>query len=175
LTGTSLPGASPQIPPPHPQGYTLQRAKTPGHQINATGWSPSFSWTAGGIISTLDDMLTYTRALGTGQGLLSPAAQAMRLASVPPPAGYGLALVCQDGWVGHTGELPGFNTAAYYDTKADTTIVVMTNSDISSGKCNESPTLIDNPTNLPCASPARRVITAVSEALGRKYDPPPSQ
>ena len=44
---------------------------------------------------------------------------------------------CVDGWVGHTGELPGYNTSVFYDTTTDTTVIVQTNSDIPSGDCPE--------------------------------------
>lgn len=175
LTETSLPDVSLEIPAPHPQGYTLQGAKEPGVPINATNWSPSFGWTAGGMISTLGDILTYNRALGTGQGLLSPETQVERLTSWPEPTGYGIALGCFDGWVGHTGELPGFNTSQFYDTTTDTSVVVMVNSDIASGGCTESPTLSDNPSDLPCSAPATRVFVGLSEALGHPFQPPPAR
>jgi D-alanyl-D-alanine carboxypeptidase len=168
LTGTSLPHASAEIPSPHPQGYTSQGT---GQPVNATAWSPSFGWTAGAMISDLEDLLTYTRALGTGQGLLSPAAQILRLQSMQPLSGYGWALHCVGGWVGHTGKLPGFNTTAYYDTTTDTSVVVMVNSDIPSGNCPEPPTLTDRVVQLACASPATQVFTALSETLGHKFDP----
>jgi D-alanyl-D-alanine carboxypeptidase len=175
LADTSLPDVSPAIPEPHPQGYTLQGAQTPGEPLNATNWSPSFGWTAGGMISNLDNMLTYNRALGTGQGLLSEQSQIARLTSFPEPAGYGFALGCVDGWVGHTGELPGFNTALYYDTATDTSVVVLVNSDIASGACSESPTLTDTPTDVPCSSPATRVFVGLSEALGHPFQPLPAK
>jgi hypothetical protein len=41
---------------------------------------------------------------------------------------------CADGWVGHGGTLPGYNTQLYYDTTTDSTVAVMVNSDIASGK-----------------------------------------
>jgi D-alanyl-D-alanine carboxypeptidase len=175
LTNTTFPTVSPAIPDPHPQGYTLQGSGTPAHPANATNWSPSFGWTAGGVISTLQDMLVYDRALGTGQGLLEPTTQTERLDSFPKPAGYGLALGCIDGWVGHTGELPGFNTALYYDTTTDTSVVAMVNSDIPSGNCSESPTLTDNPTDLPCSSPATRMFVGLSKALGHTFEPRPAK
>lgn len=175
MTATSLPEVSLEIPQPHPQGYTLQGAKEPGQPLNATNWSPSFGWTAGGMISTLRDLLIYNRALGTGQGLLDPAMQVQRLQSFPVPAGYGFALGCIDGWIGHTGELPGFNTALYYDTTTDTSVVVMVNSDIASGDCPESPVLSDNPSDRPCSAPATRVFVGLSEALGHPFQPLPAQ
>jgi Biotin-requiring enzyme/Beta-lactamase len=65
-------------------------------------------------------------------------------------------LGCIGGWVGHTGERPGFNTIVYYDTTTDTSVVVLVNSDIPSGKCSDSTTLSDNQTEFPCSSPSRR-------------------
>lgn len=72
LTNTSFPDTSPVIPDPHPQGYTLQGGAEPDDPTNATDWNPSFGWTAGGMISTLEDLLVYDRALGTGQGSCHP-------------------------------------------------------------------------------------------------------
>jgi D-alanyl-D-alanine carboxypeptidase len=175
LAGTSLPDASADLPSPHPQGYTLQNAKTAGEPVDATNWNPSFGWTAGAMISTLADMLTYTRALGTGQGLLSAQGQIQRLESFQASSGHGLALYCSGGWVGHTGELPGFSSNAFYDTTTDTTVVVMLNSDIPSGNCGESPRPTDNPARVACSSAASRIFTGLSEALGHRYDPPPNR
>lgn len=173
LDQTSWPGTSTAIPAPFPQGFTLQGSGTPSHPANATHWNPSWGNTAGELISNLDDLLTYGRALGTGQGLLDPATQRERLTSFPGAAGYGLALGCVDGWVGHSGELPGYNTSVFYDTTTDTTVIVQANSDIASGNCPESPTLTDDPRELPCAAPATRVFVALSTALGHTFTPPP--
>jgi D-alanyl-D-alanine carboxypeptidase len=172
MAQTSWPGISPAIPEAHPQGYTLQgNTATPANPSNATNWNPSWGFTAGEVISTVDDLLVYGRALGTGQGLLGPAAQAERLNSIPGPKGYGLAIGCIDGWVGHTGELPGFNTSVFYDTTTDSTVIVETNSDIASGDCPESPTLTDDPHNATCSSPATRMFVALSTALGHTFTP----
>ena len=45
------------------------------------------------------------------------------------------------GWLGHTGELPGYNTAAYYLPEKKAVIVVMVNSDIPVGKANPAPAI----------------------------------
>src|SRR3712207_1256770 len=64
LQQTSFPDAADQsLPEPHAQGYTLQ-GQDDGEPINATDWNPSWGWTAGGMISTVDDLLIYGRALG---------------------------------------------------------------------------------------------------------------
>ena len=180
LQQTSFPNADPAFPDPHPQGYTLQ-GQADGEVGNATDWNPSWGWTAGGMISTVDDLLVYGRALGTGEGLLPPELQAQRLNSFPgdevPPnsaeRAYGLGLGREYGWLGHTGELPGFNTAVYYHPELDATVVVEVNSDIPSGDCPpDRPTMTDAPhEDIPCADPAVRIFGALAEALGEPFGP----
>jgi D-alanyl-D-alanine carboxypeptidase len=181
LQQTSFPDAAdPSLPDPHPQGYTLQ-GQDDGEPLNAADWNPSWGWTAGAMISTVDDLLIYGRALGTGEGLLPPEQQAERLNSFPgdevPPnsaeRAYGLGLGREYGWVGHTGELPGYNTAVYYHPELDATVVVEVNSDIPSGDCPpDKPTMTDAPQeNIPCADPAVRIFGALAEALGQPFGP----
>jgi D-alanyl-D-alanine carboxypeptidase len=79
---------------------------------------------------------------------------------------------CVDGWVGHTGELPGYNTALYYNTAADLAVVVQTNSDIASGNCKDDPTLASDPRKAVCSAPAKRVFTALAEALSHPFKGP---
>ena len=169
LTNTSWPGDSIEIPTPFAQGFTLQGdfAK-PDAPSNATHWNPSWGWTAGELISNIDDLLVYARALGTGHGLLGAAAQKERL-TFPAAGGYGIGVGCVGGWVGHTGELPGYNTTLYYDTAADIAVAVQTNSDIASGDCKDEPTLTDNPRDPVCSAPAKRVFAAVAKALGHPF------
>ena len=169
LTNTSWPGDSIDMPTPFAQGFTLQGdfAK-PDAPSNATHWNPSWGWTAGELISNIDDLLVYARALGTGHGLLGKAAQEERL-TFPAAGGYGIGMGCVGGWVGHTGELPGYNTTLYYNTGADLTVVVQTNSDIASGDCKDEPTLTDNPRDAFCSAPAKRVFAAVAKALGQPF------
>lgn len=171
LDNTVWPGESTALPKPFAQGYTLQGdVAKPDAPSNATHWNPAWGWTAGELISTIDDLLVYGRALGTGQGVLKSAAQTERLSSFPGAAGYGIGMGCVDGWVGHTGELPGYNTSLFYDTTTDTIVAVQTNSDIASGDCpTNTPTLTDNSTELACSSPATRIFHAVAEALGHPF------
>jgi D-alanyl-D-alanine carboxypeptidase len=173
LKSTSWPGETTEMPAPYAQGFTLQGDVKGTRPLNATHWNPAWGWTAGELISNMDDLLVYGRALGTGQGLLSPASQIARLTSFPEPAGYGIAMGCSGGWVGHTGELPGYNTTLFYDTQTDTTVAVQTNSDVASGNCKEEPLLDSDPRNAVCSSPAVRVFVALSTALGRTFTPPP--
>ena len=82
---------------------------------------------------------------------------------------------CIDGWFGHSGELPGYNTSVFYDTTSDTVVIVQTNSDIASGDCPQSPTLTDDPRDAVCASPATRMFVALSTVLGHPFTPNPQQ
>ena len=176
LLNTSWPGQSTKMPEPYAEGFTLQgNFAKPDAPSNATFWNPAWGWTAGELISNMDDLLTYGRALGTGQGLLNPDTQEERLKSIPGAAGYGIAFGCIDGWVGHTGELPGYNTTVYYHAASDITVVVQTNSDIASGNCAESLTLPNDPRDSVCSSPATRIFAAITEALGHKFTPLPAR
>jgi D-alanyl-D-alanine carboxypeptidase len=179
LQGTSFPDADPSLPDPHAQGYTLQ-GQSGGEPVDATNWNPSWAWTAGAMISTVEDLLVYGRVLGTGEGLLSPEQQAQRLDSfvsdVPPlnqsplngDLGYGIGLMNDHGWIGHDGELPGYNTYLLYHPELDATVAVAVNSDISSGDCPEDkPTMTDGPRGIPCDDPADRIFRALAEALGK--------
>jgi D-alanyl-D-alanine carboxypeptidase len=179
LQGTSFPDADPSLPDPHAQGYTLQ-GQSGGEPVDATNWNPSWAWTAGAMISTVEDLLAYGRALGTGEGLLPPEQQAQRLDSfvsdLPPlnqsplngDLGYGIGLMNDQGWIGHNGELPGYNTYLLYHPELDATVAVAVNSDIPSGDCpDDKPTMTDGPRGIPCDDPADRIFRALAEALGK--------
>ncbi len=134
---TLSPGSSNALQAPYLRGVTLQAY--PEDTIkDATDWNPSWGFSAGDMISTLDDLRRWAVALGTGEGLVSAEMQKQREvsmnSSVPPnsPAmAYALGFGVSNGWVGHTGELPGFNTSIQYDPRTKTTVVVMVNSDIA--------------------------------------------
>jgi D-alanyl-D-alanine carboxypeptidase len=186
LEETSFPKTSSAIPEPYDRGYTLQGKSSGSKPIDSTHWSPSEAWTAGEMISTVDDLLVYGRALGTGKDLLSPQAQKERLDSfvddVPPlnrpplegDLAYGIGLGKDHGWVGHNGEIPGYNTYLFYHPDIDAVLVVLVNSDISSGKCpKEVPIMKVWPRTVPCELPADRIFEALAEALGKPSPSPP--
>lgn len=140
MTGTSLPVLdNAAIAPPHPRGYMFGTnvgsnppacdAATAGRH-DVTQASPSWTWAAGGAISTLADLKIWARALAKGT-LLSPATQAQRLQALPmaPPApfAYGLNVANLGGIIGHDGALPGFQSFVGYVPARDATIVVLAN------------------------------------------------
>ena len=135
MSQTSFPGSSPELPQPHLGGVTNQ---PDGVVRNATDWNPSWTFTAGGMISTLDDMRTWTVALGTGGGLISEEMQRQRedstTSTVPPndpELSYALGFFVDRGWWGHNGALPGFTSYAVYHPQRQTSVVVFVNSDIT--------------------------------------------
>jgi D-alanyl-D-alanine carboxypeptidase len=136
MDSTSFPAGSAALPSPHLAGITEQ-GQPDGEIAVATDWSPSGAFTAGEVISTLDDLEKWGHALFTGEGILTPEMQQVRRDSIltsPPPntatAGYGIALGNRNGWWGHTGEIPGYNTALFHNYESETTIIVVVNSDI---------------------------------------------
>ncbi|MFB6616850.1 serine hydrolase domain-containing protein [Streptomyces sp. NPDC085524] len=118
------------FPDPHPQGYTDQSAT--GKVVISTDWNPSWAWAAGAMISDLLDLRSWARTLATGS-LLTPATQAERLKTTPmdiPGAGYGLGIFDVQGWIGHNGSLPGYESLTMYLPQYQATLVVLLNTDI---------------------------------------------
>lgn len=168
MTQTSFPGLSADLPKPHLDGITEQ-GKPEGQAKDATYWNPSWGFTAGEMISTLDDLRVWTVALGTGAGLVSEAMQAERekstLSTVPPnnvEQTYALGFFTRYGWWGHNGSLPGYTTFAAYQPNSKTSIVVMVNSDITS---EQQPTA-------PADLVARAMMSELADA--GLVPPPPS-
>jgi D-alanyl-D-alanine carboxypeptidase len=58
-----------------------------------------------------------------------------------PQRAYGLGIGIDHGWLGRSGELPGYNCGAYYLPEKKATVVVLVNSDIPIGKDNPMPVI----------------------------------
>lgn len=145
------------MPEPFARGYTLQGVND--SLKDATNWNPSWGYTAGQLVSNMEDLLTWAKALGTGK-LLSRASwdQRQNYAKVPPNTAtdhYGFAMGFSQGWAGHTGTLPGYNTSCFYFAKEDISVVVGVNTDIGTGPALPAPAIIHaiagvlTPNNLP--------------------------
>ena len=187
LEDTSFPEpADTSLPDPHDRGYTFYGQPSGGEPIDATNWSPSWSWAAGAMISTVDDLLAYGRALGTGEGQLSAAQQDKRLGSfvsdVPPlnqppfkgDLSYGIGLMNIQGWVGHSGNMPGYTTYLFYHPDLEAVMAVEVNTNILAGDCPEDMPTFDVEEDITCAAPTDRVFRALAEALGQPA-PVPAQ
>jgi D-alanyl-D-alanine carboxypeptidase len=135
MSDTTFAGGSTEIGDPHLDGLTNQN-QPPGQNVDSTHWNPSFAFTAGAVISTLDDLKKWGQALFTGEGVLDPATQQLRRDSIihdiPPntaTTGYGIGIGDRNGWWGHDGDIPGYNSVLFHNYDSDTTIIVLTNSD----------------------------------------------
>ncbi|MBS9375842.1 serine hydrolase domain-containing protein [Rhodococcus sp. B50] len=138
------------ITSPHLYGITEQ-GQPDGQTADATDWNPLWGWSAGAVISTVDNLELWGTALGTGEGILSPEMQQLRLDSflfdIPGATdtrAYGLGLGIENGWLGHTGELPGFNTYVGYLPERRAVVVAAVNSDIPTADGEEPVTPVAN-------------------------------
>jgi len=143
LTQTSWPVGG-ALPNPYAHGTTMQSIDD--KLSDATHRDPSWAFTAGELVSTMADLRTWVVSYTTGT-LVSPAMQKQRLTwmTMPPMTpehAYGIGIGIDHGWLGHTGELPGYNCSAHYLPEKKAVIVVMVNSDIPSGKANPAPSIM---------------------------------
>ena len=75
--------------------------------------TPTAFFTAGAMISDLMDVKTWLRALATGR-LLSPEMHKEQLTFTSPnTSGYGLGVMHGGIFIGHSGEITGYNSSAY--------------------------------------------------------------
>jgi D-alanyl-D-alanine carboxypeptidase len=154
MNQTSYPAGN-RLPRPSWNGYSIQGSQL-GNVLDATDWSPTFAAGAGQAISTLGDLHRWARAVGTG-ALLTPAAQHARLVRNPASAAGGraylFALGDTDGWLGHEGSIPGYNTELQYLPALNATIVVLVNTDISDADA---------------VTPASRIFAALARVIAPK-------
>lgn len=104
----------------------------PGVVDDTTHWNFSWAFSAGGFISTLDDLKVYARHLATGRGLLSRRMQRKRLTPVSTKLTglglrYGLGIARFGSYWGHNGIVPGYETMVVHSPSRRTTIVVLGN------------------------------------------------
>lgn len=121
LTGTLLPGQDPRLHGPHVHGHLRM---TDGSLRDVTVYNQSSSWGEGELVSTVDDLFRFQRALFSG-ALLPPHALD-KLFTLPPdsvrmldgtPARYSLGLqtatVNGVTFWGKTGETYGYRTRMF--------------------------------------------------------------
>lgn len=124
LHGTTFPEASSGIPSPRSRGYSLplgpQGEPLDGPLLDVTAQNPSWAWAAGALVSDLEGLTVFFRALLGGR-LLPPGLLAEMLSTVTVPPGsiplpmydrYGLGLLETETpagrLVGMVGGIPGF-------------------------------------------------------------------
>ncbi|WP_157253438.1 serine hydrolase domain-containing protein [Nonomuraea typhae] len=99
LQDTLLPGASPELPRPHPHGYFRYEDDGQWKVIDVTRQNPSMTAAAGDMISTTRDLHTFFSALNGGKLLPPKLLAEMRKPhpkSYGPFGGYGLGTYVQN-------------------------------------------------------------------------------
>jgi D-alanyl-D-alanine carboxypeptidase len=161
LRHTFLPEISPDISGYHAHGY-LPPSLTGGGYVDSTRISPTWAWAAGGLVSNVDDLRRFYRALLGGR-LLKPAQLAAMKDMVAAGDGlrYGLGLyrlttACGPIW-GNDGGIPGYVTIARNDATGRRGMAI--------GLATEPDEKMGLPFN-------RLLTVAACRALGK--EPPPS-
>jgi len=129
LENTSFPDNR-DITGEHGHGYMTDGESGELEDITST-FDPSLAWAAGAMISNLDDLETWARALAGGD-LLGEEAQKERLSWVDAEMGglsfqYGLGIGHVEEFVGHGGDVPGYSSSIFYNPDEDATVVVLFN------------------------------------------------
>ncbi|MEJ3405723.1 serine hydrolase domain-containing protein [Rathayibacter sp. YIM 133350] len=137
LNGTAFPDAATlTVPGSHPAGYLAPRGGDGNVVCDAvrdvSRTSPSSGWTAGGMVSSLDDLHTWAQALATG-ALVSKTSYKAQWQTVPFSAdapswqGYGLGAAQYGPLRGASAAAGGYLSAAYSDPGSGLTVAVMLN------------------------------------------------
>ncbi len=135
LTSTSFP-TTPDMPEGHASGYVLG---DDGLLEDYTRVSPSVPWAGGAMISNLEDLRVWAKALATGE-LLSDEMHREQLDWVDIPelenveGKYGLGIMSLEGFQGHNGAIFGYNSTVMYLPEADATIVAIANKSTNSSQ-----------------------------------------
>ena len=125
---------------PQPQGdYVHGYDGSNGSVIDMTGTPQAIAinyelaWTAGGMLSTLEDLHIWSKALVTGE-LLSNSLHEQQMPVLNPPtegnpywSGYGIGINQTDAWFGHTGAVCGFVCNMSYNPEDDVAIITFLN------------------------------------------------
>lgn len=126
LADTASP-RSPRIPFPVLHGFSDER----GGYEDATFWNPTWNLHSGSMTSNLGDVMTWARALGTGE-LLS--AESFELMTAPRTVGLGrmterlyyvFGIGVSNGWIVTNPSLQGYRNVLAYLPSQDLTIVVV--------------------------------------------------
>lgn len=125
LTGTVVPGASPEIPAPHAHGYYTYQVDGEWTTVDFTRYNPSWISAAGEMISTTADLHRFISALMSGE--LLPESLLAEMRTPDPKLGYGLGLFVEETDCGgtvytHNGGFWGWAALMYSSPDGRTTL-----------------------------------------------------
>jgi D-alanyl-D-alanine carboxypeptidase len=130
MTQTGMPGnANANMPAPVMHAYTTER----GPYEDSTFWTPSPFATNGSVYSTLPDLGTWARALGTGSRLslashrLQLGPSTVGLGPLKPNKYYGYGEIITNRWIITNPQVYGYNgDVSYYPNKKIAVVVFCT-------------------------------------------------
>jgi D-alanyl-D-alanine carboxypeptidase len=130
LNNTSFPD-TPEMTGNYSHGYGLEQEGDEELTDFTEYLDPSIHWAAGAIISNLDDLKVWAKALAGGE-LISNAMHKEQLTWVDIPGTegitkYGLGIFNIGGLIGHNGQTPGYQSSVFYLPKKEATIIVLLN------------------------------------------------
>jgi D-alanyl-D-alanine carboxypeptidase len=131
LESAILVEGSPQEGELDSQGYF--QSPSSGELVNSTQWNASQGWAAGAIAMTAEDLAAYAKGLAGGELFEDPDSLAQMLtfndAAADVLASYGLGLLqVADGYWGHEGATPAFQSLWAINPDKGTVVVGMQNS-----------------------------------------------
>ncbi len=88
----------------------------------------SVGWSAGGIVSTAPDLITFARGL-FGGALFDDSESLVAMTTPTPGSSYGLGITVQEEYLGHAGYIAGFRSVLNYAPEFDTVVVMLYNND----------------------------------------------
>lgn len=140
---TSLP-ATADLPTPFARGYSIDLSGQTQQLIDWTGLNPTVAWTGGGVVSTVEDLHIWVRALVDGS-LISTSLQRERMSFTPirPGYSYGLGIASYDGVIGHEGSILGYHSFVGHDTDTGNRVIVLANLDPAGGDQDAATTIAE--------------------------------
>lgn len=88
----------------------------------------SVGWSAGGMVSTASDLVTFARGLFAGE-LFDDPETLVAMTTPAPSSPYGLGVFINDNYIGHPGWIAGFRSALNYSPEFDMIVVMLYNID----------------------------------------------
>jgi len=97
-------------------------------KTDVTDLHESIGWSAGGLVSTAPDLITFARGLFGGELFENPESLAT-MTTPAPGSSYGLGISLREEMMGHAGGIAGFRSVLNYVPAFDTVIVMLYNND----------------------------------------------
>jgi D-alanyl-D-alanine carboxypeptidase len=88
----------------------------------------SVGWSAGGLVSTAPDLVTFARGL-FGGALFDDPASLVAMTTPAPSSANGLGVMLQGDYMGHAGYIAGFRSVLNYAPEFDTVVLILFNHD----------------------------------------------